>query len=85
MFTTITDFITGLFQLITKAIPSDEERIKRLEIKTPWLAAKLKLRIINMYVSFLQKNAQMKVSDFVEEVQGDAALLKILQEQLGRP
>jgi len=55
MFQTIITTIQMLFTLVTKSIPSDEERLKRLEAKYPAVVEKAKTTKLNQKIVQVKK------------------------------
>ncbi len=81
----ITGSIDALAALITKAIPSDEERLQRLKINHPWLYARAKKHILKMAYRWLKQHKQADVKDieaYVKLISNDPEDRKNLLELL---
>jgi hypothetical protein len=68
---TFTDFFTGLFALITKTLPSDEERLARLKLHSPKIYARVRYHILLNAFRYLKRHRDVKVDEFIKFIGGD--------------
>lgn len=76
--------ISDFMLLITKAIPSDEERMKRFELKQPRLYSRMMKRLYRTNKVFLIKNKEVDIDTHVDLVNGDlpASVRTLLKKNL---
>jgi len=83
-------FGTALSTTITKALPSDEERLQRLKLHYPLLYFKTKMTIHRRAFRYMRHHREVSITEYVNFVGGGLtqeekdALKNMLQKELDR-
>lgn len=67
----IADAVSAVSNLITKSLPSDEERLQRLKLNYPRIYARIRLHILKQGYRYLKHHNGVSVDDYVKFVNGD--------------
>ena len=76
----VADSLSGLWLLISKAIPGDAERMKRLEMRSPWIHQRLEDRMLKDAERFLKNNPGATYEAYGQAQGWDAAMIELLKE-----
>jgi hypothetical protein len=66
----IADAITATMAMITKSLPSDEERLLRFKLKYPKRYMRVKMQILRQSFRYLKHHRQITPDEFVAYIGG---------------
>lgn len=86
----IADAVSAVSNLITKSLPSDEERLQRLKLNYPRIYARIRLHILKQGYRYLKHHNGVSIDDYVKFVNGNLSdankteLESILKSELSK-
>ena len=76
----VADALNGLWMLISKAIPSDAQRMARLQMRAPRIHQRLVNRMLRDAERFLKNNPGATYDDYAQAQGWDTAMTALLKD-----